>query len=247
MRIDRCLANSGFGSRTEVKELIRLGLVTLDGVIVHDPGLPVPDSLRQRISVAGTPARIRHYVHLMLHKPAGLITALDDPRQRTIAELIPANWLHTGVFPVGRLDIDTTGLLILTNDGTLGHRLANPRWEVWKTYALTTTGRPFEAADVTLLAQGLQLADGLVCQPARLEISDAHNARLTIHEGKFHQVKRMMLATGRTVTSLQRLSIGPVELDETLAPGQWRELTDTEIAGLYRIVDLEPADPLDLA
>lgn len=242
MRIDRCLANSGFGSRNEVRELIRKGLVTLAGAVVRDPGTAVGDNQRRLVQVAGEPARLRQQVHLMLNKPAGLITALEDPRQRTIAELIPGNWLSVGLFPVGRLDIDTTGLLLLTNDGTLGHRLANPRWEVWKTYAVTAEGQAFQSADIGQFAAGIRLADGSICRPGHLEIQSGHVALLTIHEGKFHQVKRMMLATGRQVTALQRLTIGPLQLDGKLAPGQWRLLSDEETTALYELVDLENPD-----
>jgi len=238
MRLDRYLANSGHGSRTEAKEIIRQGLVAVDDIVIRDSGFAVRDDGSQRISIRGQSAVLQRQVHLMLHKPAGLITALEDPRHRTIAELIPVQWRSAGLFPVGRLDRDATGLLLLTNDGILCHRLASPRWEVWKTYAVTVEGRPFADEEKSAFATGLQLADGLLCRPAALDILGPTEALLTIHEGKYHQVKRMMLATGRRVTKLHRLTVGPLRLDEKLAPGESRELTDDEIRSLYEIVEL---------
>ncbi|MDD2533872.1 MAG: pseudouridine synthase [Eubacteriales bacterium] len=239
MRLDRCLANAGFGSRTEVKELIRRGLVTVGGVIVRDAGLAVDAGETQAIHVGGESAMVRRHLHYMLHKPAGLLTALDDKRLPTIGDLLPTHLRQRGIFPIGRLDRDTTGLLILTTDGTLGHRLASPQWEVWKTYEVTIDGAPFDASDVTLFAAGLQLLDGLACRPAQLEPTSLYSADLTIHEGKFHQIKRMMLSTGRTVTKLHRRSVGGLMLDAQLAPGEFRELTTAEIAALYQLVELD--------
>jgi 16S rRNA pseudouridine516 synthase len=239
MRLDRCLANAGFGSRTEVKEMIRRGQVTVAGQPVRDAGFDISDELAKTVAVSGESVLVRRHIHLMLHKPAGLVTALEDRHLRTIAELVPAQLWQRGLFPVGRLDRDTTGLLILTTDGTLGHRLASPRWEVWKTYEVTVDGVPFSEADVAIFAEGLNLQDGLVCQPAKLEPHGDYQADLTIHEGKFHQVKRMMLSTGRTVTILHRRSVGNLVLDGQLAPGTWRELTESEIAVLYDLVELE--------
>jgi len=238
MRLDRYLANSGFGSRTEVKEMIRQGLVRIDGQVCRDAGQSVADDGSTAVSLNEQPIILKKQIHLMMNKPAGLITAMDDPRHRTIAELIPARYKSAGLFPVGRLDIDATGLLLLTNDGTLCHRLASPRWEVWKTYAVTVQGKPFDESDILRFAAGLVLADGLQCRPAQLVVHEPQKALLTIHEGKFHQVKRMMLATGRRVTSLHRISAGPLQLDQKLAPGECRELTADETAELYKLVEM---------
>jgi 16S rRNA pseudouridine516 synthase len=240
MRLDRCLANAGLGSRTEVRDLVKKGRVTVCGQVVRDPGYRVQPDQTDAVYVNGQSILVRHQIHLMLHKPAGLVTALDDKHLPTIASLVPQQLWRRGLFPVGRLDRDTTGLLILTTDGTLGHRLASPNWEVWKKYELTVEGAAFTAADPERFAHGLILPDGLQCQPARLEILDSHKASLTLHEGKYHQVKRMMLATGRTVTRLHRHSVGSLVLDPALLPGQWRELTGEEIDTLYRLVDLSP-------
>jgi 16S rRNA pseudouridine516 synthase len=240
MRIDRYLANAGQGSRTEVKELIRRGRVSVGGDVCRDPGLAVPDDGSALISLDGRPIMLARQVHLMMNKPAGYITAMDDPRHQTIAELIPPLYRSAGLFPIGRLDKDATGLLLLTNDGTLCHRLASPRWQVWKTYAVTVQGRSFAESEIERFAAGLQLADGQKCRPARLEILGGQEALLTIHEGKYHQVKRMMLSTGRNVTRLHRCSIGPLVLDEKLAPGECRELSHAETAGLYDLVEMQP-------
>jgi 16S rRNA pseudouridine516 synthase len=239
MRLDRCLANAGLGSRTQVKELVRQGRVRVDGKVVRDAGLDIPESQAAAVWVDGEPVLVRRHIHVMMHKPAGLVTALDDHHLPTIASLLPVTLLQRGLFPVGRLDRDTTGLLLLTTDGTLGHRLASPRWSVWKTYEVTVEGAPFTTGDPVAFAAGLSLPDGLACQPAELMILAANQADLTIHEGKYHQVKRMMLATGRTVTRLHRRRIGDLVLDPSLAPGQWRELTSTEIASLYGLVGLD--------
>ncbi|HAL74280.1 MAG TPA: 16S rRNA pseudouridine(516) synthase [Clostridiales bacterium] len=238
MRLDRYLANAGFGSRTEVKEMIRQGLVRIDGQVCRDAGQSVSEDGSSSISLNELPILLKKQIHLMMNKPAGLITAMDDPRHRTIAELIPPRFKSAGLFPVGRLDIDATGLLLLTNDGTLCHRLASPRWEVWKTYAVTIQGKVFEQSDILQFEAGLELADGLKCRPAQLTVQEPQKALLTIHEGKFHQVKRMMLATGRRVTSLRRIRIGPLLLDQKLAPGECRELTAAEAAELYHLVEL---------
>jgi 16S rRNA pseudouridine516 synthase len=241
MRLDRCLANSGYGSRSEVKNLIKRGGVCLAGQVVSDPGFEIEKNDFANVLVEGKAAQLHQNIHLMLNKPEGLITALADKKLPTIAEIIPKRWQNVGLFPVGRLDRDTTGLLLLTNDGTLGHRLTNPRWEIWKTYETVTRGKAFCAEDIQMFEQGLELPDGMHCQPAKLEIISENEARLIIQEGKYHQVKRMMLGTGRRVVKLHRSRIGPLFLDQDLLPGESRLLTQDEISSLYQSVELEPS------
>lgn len=243
MRLDRLLANSGYGSRTAVKELIRKGKVTVAGCVVTDGGYKVDDFLQNAIRIEDSNAKVRKYLHFLLNKPAGVITALDDARHRTIAEFIPKPLSTVGLFPVGRLDIDTTGLLILTNDGTLCHRLASPKWHVDKIYYFELTGKYLDEDDRIKLAQGLPLPDGLICKPAVLEILTPGSGLLTIQEGKYHQVKRMMKALGGTVTTLERRVMGSVVLDPSLSPGAMRELTESEIAALYAAVGLDAETP----
>ena len=240
MRLDKCLANSGYGSRTEVKTLIKKGSVSLNGIKLTDPGFDVTENDFPNLHVSGFKAEIHQNIHLMMNKPSGLITALDDKRLPTISDIIPEKWKNRGIFPVGRLDRDTTGLLVLTNDGTLCHRLTGPRWGIWKTYYVKAQGKPFDNDDITIFSNGLILADGLNCKPAKLEIINSQEAVLTIHEGKYHQVKRMMLATGRRVIQLHRQQTGPLILDNNLAPGKCRLLTKKEVEELYKAVDLKP-------
>ena len=176
MRIDRLLANSGYGIRSEVRALIRAGRVALAGTTVRDPGTDIPDSERSALRIDGQPALIRRYYYLMLDKPSGVITALDDPTHRTIAELIPAAYEHAGLSPVGRLDRDTTGLLILTNDGILNHRLTSPKHGVEKVYDVVFKGPPLDPInDPPGFAAGIKLADGFCCQPAKLQIIGSHH------------------------------------------------------------------------
>lgn len=238
MRLDRYLAGAGHGTRSEVKEMIRKGTVKVNGQVVRDPSLHVADDGSAAVLVKNHSVQYQRYLHLMLHKPAGLVTALEDHRLPTIADLIPARYRQAGLFPVGRLDRDATGLLILTNDGTFGHRLASPHWQVWKTYQVEVEGEPFDDRDESRFLAGIVLADGQVCRPARLTVSGPRSAALSIHEGKFHQVKKMMLATGRKVTRLHRYEIGPLRLDERLLPGESRELTELERQSLYDLVQL---------
>ena len=222
-----------------MRDLVRSGRVQIDGAVVRDPGFSLPEGAERRIAVDGVGARFHRYFHLMLHKPAGFVTALEDAKYHTIAELIPHNLATLGLAPVGRLDVDTTGLLILTNDGMLGHRLANPKWHVDKVYHVWTKGgHPFSESDAEIFATGLVLEDGTPCLPAALDVLGPSEARLTLREGKFHQVKRMMLSTGRTVVRLHRVAMGPLVLDPELPEGSCRELTDEEATLLYGAASL---------
>ena len=239
MRLDRLLAEAGCGSRSEMKKWIRARRVQVDGRIAEDAGLNLDPEAAPDVLVDGLPVLLRQHLTIIMHKPAGLITALDDLRHATIADCLPAHWMNRGLVPVGRLDRDTTGLLILTTDGMLCHRLASPRWSVGKTYRVTVSGPPLTEQDVRAFAAGLVLPDGLVCRPAVLALIDPLTADLEIHEGKYHQVKRMMLAGGRTVLALHRWKIGPIELDPDLQPGQVRFLTQNEIDRLYQSVNLD--------
>lgn len=238
MRLDRLLANSGYGSRTTVKELIRSGSVTVDGTVIKDSAFHVDPSQSPDICINDTKAKTTLFLHYIMNKPAGCITALDDIKHKTIADYIPGNLLTAGIFPVGRLDIDTTGLLILTNNGTLCHRLTGPSWGIRKTYYLEAQDKFFDERDIEILAHGLPLGSDIVCKPAKLEILSSSCALLTISEGKYHQVKRMIKALGGTVNRLERLSMGPVILPKDLSPGEIRELTDKQIADLYDSVGL---------
>ena len=208
-RLDKIIANRGIASRREVKELVRQGRVLVDGV----------------------PVCGERYLYLLLHKPAGVLTATEDKRQPTVMDLVPEPWRRRGLAPVGRLDKDTEGLLLLTDDGELTHRLLSPKYHVDKVYYARVEGTP-DAADAAAFAAGLQLDDGLQCLPARLEPLGPGECLVTLREGKFHQVKRMLAARGKPVLYLKRLAMGPLQLEAELMPGQYRLLTDQELMAL---------------
>ena len=240
MRLDRWLVTLGMGSRSEVQRMIRRGAVTVDGLPVTDPSFSCsPDNCT--LTLHGAPVDGRLVRHVMLHKPAGLLTAARDRKQPTVMDLLPPVYAAIGCMPVGRLDKDTTGLLLLTTDGELNHRLLAPGRHVDKVYRATVDGS-LTARDAEAFAAGLHLSD-FDALPAKLEIvtstPDAAEALVTVREGKFHQVKRMFQAVGREVTQLHRLRFGPLALDETLAPGAWRELTEEELRSLRLAAGME--------
>ena len=224
--LDKILANTGRWSRKEVRELVRTGRVSVDGTVArtpeekHDPGA--------WFQVDGQTISGERLVYLMLHKPAGLVSATEDPREPTVLSLLPQHLQRVGLFPAGRLDKDTEGLLLLTNDGPLAHRLLSPKRHVDKLYYVQVEGR-LDDGDAAAFQQGVTLEDGLVCLPAGLEIlEDGEAGLVTLREGKYHQVKRMLASRGKPVRYLKRLSMGPLTLDPALAPGEWRPLTAGE-------------------
>jgi len=236
LRLDRWLVTLGVGSRSEMQKLIRKGGVKVNGQPVTDPGRQVDENSAQ-LTVQGTPVDGRLTRHVMLHKPAGLLTAARDKKQPTVMDLLPETYGAIGCMPVGRLDKDTTGLLLLTTDGELNHRLLAPGRHVDKTYRAVVEGE-LNAAHVAAFAAGLHLPEedgspAFDAQPAVLEIAAPDVGVVTVHEGKFHQVKRMLAAVGCPVKALHRLTFGSLALDEALPEGQWRELTEEETAALY--------------
>ncbi len=235
MRLDRLLSNMGFGTRSGVRELLRAGRVTVDGAAVKDAGMSV-DPAAQAVCVGGGRIEWKENRTVMLFKPRGVLTAARDPKQPTVLDLLPPMYRALSCMPAGRLDKDTDGLLILTTDGQLAHRLISPVKEVKKVYEATVDG-PLSDADVRAFAEGLNIddEDGLfTAKPADLSIlssgEERSRARVTVTEGKYHHVRRMFAARGRTVQTLRRLSIGGLVLDPSLSPGQWRELSDEETA-----------------
>ena len=236
LRLDRWLVTLGVGSRSEMQKLIRKGGVKVNGVMVKDPGQQVDENAAQ-LTVNGAPVDGRLTRHVMLHKPAGLLTAARDKKQPTVMDLLPDVYNAIGCMPVGRLDKDTTGLLFLTTDGELNHRLLSPGRHVDKTYLAEVDG-PLDETHVAAFAEGLHLSD-FDAQPAKLEIIAAQSGRVTVHEGKFHQIKRMFSAVGREVTKLHRETFGSLVLDPNLPEGQWRELTGEELSALYNDAQME--------
>lgn len=239
-RLDKVLAHMGAGSRRDVKQLVKARRVTVDGVLARDPGQQV-DPAAQQIAVNGVALHYQRHYYLMLHKPGGVLTATEDRRQPTVLDLLPPAERHKDLHPVGRLDKDTEGLLLLTTDGRLSHRLLAPKRRVPKRYLAHVEGR-LTQGDVTAFAVGIRLDDGYVTMPGHLEILDAgaeSQALVTIHEGKYHQVKRMFAACGKRVTYLKRLAMGPLTLDDEVAAGGWRPLRPDEVEALYEVADLE--------
>ena len=230
-RLDKLLSATGRWSRREAKLLVKEGRVLVDGI----PALRAEDKAdpeRSTILVDGADIGYTRHTYLMLHKPAGVLSATEDPRQKTVLDLLSPELRRRGLFPVGRLDRDTEGLLLLTDDGDLAHRLLSPRKHVDKRYR-ARLDVPLTEADRAAFAQGVVLEDGYRCMPAELALlGDGREVLITLREGKFHQIKRMTAARGSRVLYLKRLGMGPLVLDEALAPGQWRALTREEIEAL---------------
>ncbi|EAA0023994.1 pseudouridine synthase [Listeria monocytogenes] len=228
MRLDKLLSHTGFGSRKEVKPLLKSGAVVVNGTIQKDSKTQVnPD--KDQITVHGTPVVYQEFVYFMLHKPQNVVSATEDNVSETVIDLLAQEDTLTDPFPVGRLDKDTEGLLIITNDGTLAHNLLSPKKHIDKTYYAKIDG-DVTAEDVEAFAAGIELDDGYTCKPARLEIITPNEIKVTIQEGKFHQVKRMFAARGKTVSYLKRISMGNLQLDESLELGEYRPLTEAELA-----------------
>ncbi|QSB10629.1 pseudouridine synthase [Lysinibacillus sp. FSL K6-0075] len=233
MRLDKLLANMGYGSRKEVKQLLKQKAVTVDGAYVKDAALHV-DPEQQMVSVFGERVVYTEFVYFMMNKPPGVISATEDLRDETVIDLLEPLQQHFQPFPVGRLDKDTEGLLLLTNDGVLAHNLLSPKKHVPKVYYAQIEGVVTEE-DVEKFANGVELDDGYVTKPGKLVIlksAQQSEIELMIQEGKFHQVKRMFEAVGKRVTYLKRISMGSLTLDENLALGEYRELTTEELNGL---------------
>ena len=229
-RIDKVLSNLGYGSRSELKKICKNGLVKVNGKFINNPGVQV-DVENDEIIFDGEKVTYKEFIYLMLNKPDGYISATFDKRDPIVLDLIDKEDLVFEPFPVGRLDKDTEGLLVLTNDGQLAHRVLSPKKHVPKTYYAKIEGVVTED-DIKAFAKGVTLDDGYETMPAELVIlksDEISEIELTIHEGKFHQVKRMFESVDKKVIYLKRLSMGKLQLDKNLALGEYRELTDEEI------------------
>lgn len=229
-RLDKVLSNFGFGSRTEVKGAVRNGLVKVDGKTANDSGMYVSPEENQ-IEMNGIKLNYRKYIYLMMNKPQGVISATTDTRQKTVFDIIPEKYKCFDLFPAGRLDIDTEGLVLMTNDGQLSHEILSPKKHVKKQYYARVAGIVNDA-DIENFKDGVILDDGYKTLPAQLEIiksGEISEIKLTIVEGKFHQVKRMFEAADKKVIYLKRLSMGMLKLDERLDPGECRELAAEEV------------------
>ena len=225
-RLDKFLCDSGVGTRSQVKGILKAGRVTVDGLVERDNSRKI-DPARQTVCLDGEVLGGKRRLVVMLNKPAGFVTATEDKTERTVMELLPPEFRVQDVKPVGRLDKATEGLLLFTNDGDLLHRLISPKKEVPKIYYARHEGRA-TAEDVAAFAAGLTLGDGTVCLPANLEILGAGESLVTVCEGKYHQVRRMMASRGMPVTYLERRQEGGLTLGD-LPRGQVRELTEQEL------------------
>ena len=235
MRLDKYLCETGFGTRSQVKDLLKKGQVMVNGEVIKKPELKINETTDQ-ILCQGEKASYQKNIYLMLHKPAGVVSATEDNREKTVLDLVRPEDRKNGLFPVGRLDKDTEGLLLLTDDGELAHRLLSPKKHVDKTYYAKIDGQVTEE-HVKQFREGLDIGDEKKTLPAVLTIllsGPVSEIEVTIHEGRFHQIKRMFEAVGCKVTYLKRLSMGSLVLDETLPPEEYRPLTEAELEGLTK-------------
>lgn len=231
MRLDKYLCDTGKGSRKEIKQFIKDGKVSVNEKIIKKSDFQV-DENNDCVVFCGETVYYKKFIYLMMNKPKGYISATEDKKLPVVSELVPDEFSHFGVFCAGRLDIDTTGFLLLTNDGTFAHNMMSPKHHIYKKY-YAVIDKPVTEDDVIKIKEGITLDDGYKCMEATLEIigkkGDGSEIFLTICEGKFHQVKRMFEAVGKKVLSLKRVSIGSLTLDPALAEGELREITDAEL------------------
>lgn len=236
IRLDKLLSNMGKGSRSEVKDALRFGQIKVNGVTVRT-GKDKVDPAVDEVTYKGETVIYRKFVYLIMNKPQGVISATEDNHHKTVIDLIDDTYSHYDLFPVGRLDIDTEGLLIITNDGELTHNLLAPKKHVPKTYFAIVAGKVDEG-DIEAFKKGIVLDDGYICKPSELTILSVQDGKsevqLTIHEGKFHQVKRMFESAGKRVVYLKRTKMNLLELDPGLALSQYRELTAEEFDALTK-------------
>ncbi len=232
MRLDKLLSECGVASRKEIRQLIRSGRVSVDGAAAASPEMKL-DPYKALVCLDGTKIEYAKYHYYMMNKPAGVLSATDDGRQKTVLDLVTPEMRKIGLFPVGRLDKDTTGLLLLTNDGEFAHRVISPRSGIVKVYHARTEA-PVDEADITAFKEGLTLGDGTKCLPAGLKLLPDGSCLVEVMEGKYHQVKRMLSSRGKPVTELKRLSIGGLKLDKALLPGSFRALEENELCSVMK-------------
>lgn len=231
-RIDKIIASQGKYSRSDVKDLIAKRRVTVDGVVIKSSSVKA-DAAQSKIAIDGVELTVEKYVYLMLNKPKGYVSATEDKEHATVLELLPEEYAGRGVFPAGRLDRDTTGLMILTDDGVMAHNILSPKKHVQKVYHVTLD-IPVTEEMQKGFAQGVALNDG-VCKAAGLEITGEYTATVTLKEGRYHQIKRMFGCYGAKVVELHRVAMGDLYLPETLPEGACRALTEAELKQLQQL------------
>ncbi len=229
-RLDKILASQGTLSRKEVKEMIRKGRIALNGSVVKDSSLKINEN-NDIISVDGVELVLKKHIYIMLNKPQGVVSASESDTDKTVVDLVPETLFRKGLFPAGRLDKDTTGFVLITDDGDFAHKILSPKNHIFKTYIAELEHRLSES-DIKSLENGITLGDGTELKESKVEIvedTDKPLVRIMICEGKYHQVKRMFAATGNKVLSLHREKMGELRLDENLKPGECREITPEEL------------------
>ncbi len=231
MRLDRLVADSGALTRSEARKQIKNGCVTVDGIVVRDISAHVDENCT--LCIGGSEVHYSEFMYLMLNKPQGYVSATEDKKQKTVLDLLDPSFSRYNLFPVGRLDIDTVGFLLLTNDGALAHRLTAPSKDFGKTYFVRLE-KIISDEEISMLEEGVDIG-GLITKPAKVERMSENEILLTITEGKFHQIKRMAKAVENEVIYLKRLSYGDLFLDETLEEGDYRHLTGQELALIYNV------------
>lgn len=240
MRLDKLLSECGVATRSEAARAARTGKIKVNGIPAPRPDQKV-DPERDEILYCGEPVIYQKYLYLMLNKPDGYVSATEDGKDPTVIELLPEEYRRQGLFPCGRLDKHTLGLMLLTNDGVLSHRLLAPKNHVAKTYAFSVKF-PLSDADVSDLEAGVDIG-GYLTKPCKVSLSDSREGSITIIEGKYHQIKLMMQAVHNQITSLERITFGPLELDSSLARGAWRRLTQEEIERLRKDAHIVEKNP----
>ena len=231
MRLDKMISSTGIASRSQISSAVRAGRVLVDGAVAKKADMQVdPDKVS--VIFCGTPVCYRKYTYIMLNKPEGYVSATEDGKLPTVIELLPEELQRIGLFPCGRLDKNTLGLMLLSNDGDTSHRLLAPKSHVTKTYAFRLKF-PLSDADIAALESGVDIG-GYVTAPCRVVRTDEREGKITLTEGKYHQIKLMMEAVHNQVTYLERVTFGPLVLDGALARGEWRYLGDDEIALLLK-------------
>ena len=228
MRLDKMVADAAAVTRSQARKKIKGGAVEVNGAVVRDISAQVSE--KDALTVSGENLQYKKYIYLMLNKPQGVVSATEDKRQKTVMELIPGEYKRYSLFPVGRLDIDTTGFLLLTNDGETAHKILSPNKKVGKTYVVTAK-LPVTEDMLCALREAVDIG-GVITKKADARLLSPDTVRLTIYEGKFHQIKRMFYAVGNEVISLKRIAYGNVFLDAALKEGMYRPLTDEELKKL---------------
>ena len=228
IRLDKYLSDLGIATRKELRQIIRAGRVRINGTCADSPEQKL-DPEADTVELDGNVLNYRRFRYFAMDKPTGVLTAATDKKQKTVLDLLPPELRSLGLFPVGRLDKDTSGLLLLTNDGEFAHQVISPKKEIEKVYAAVTDGTP-NAADVKAFAGGITLRDGLHCLPAKLDLTGGNSCRVTVREGKYHQVRRMLAAVGKPVLELRRLSIGALALEEMDLADGICELSQTDLS-----------------